>query len=103
MCAISRASFIDKANTDGQSRLGQQGTKPLVLKVPLVGFSPIILFIAAGIRPDPPVSVPIEKQTCFLATDRAEPELEPPEIYSSLKTEVQTPYGDRVPFNPVAN
>ena len=34
-------------------------------KVPLVGFSPMILFIAAGIRPDPPVSVPIEKQTCF--------------------------------------
>ena len=89
--AISSASFTDKAKTEGQSRLGQQGTNPLVLNVPLVGLSPIILFSAAGIRPEPPVSVPKEKHTCFFATDKAEPELEPPDTYSLLKAEEQAP------------
>ena len=58
-----------------------------MLNVPLVGLSPIILFSAAGIRPEPPVSVPKEKHTCFFATDKAEPELEPPDAYSLLNAE----------------
>ena len=88
---------------DGQSIAGQQGTKPFELKVPQVGLRPTILFSAAGIRPEPPVSVPIEKETCWSETETAEPELEPPAIYSELNAEEQGPYGDRVPFKPVAN
>ena len=61
--ATNEASDIDKAKTDGQSILGQQGTRPRELKEPTVGFNPTTLFNDAGIRPDPPVSVPMENDT----------------------------------------
>ena len=63
MEATSMASATDNAKTEGQSTEGQHGTKPSVLNVPQVGFRPTTLFKEAGIRPDPPVSVPMEKQT----------------------------------------
>ncbi len=62
-----------------------------------------MLLNAAGTRPEPAVSVPKAKLTSPAATATAEPELEPPEIYSGLKTFEQAPYGDRTPTRPVAN
>jgi hypothetical protein len=74
-----------------------------VLIAPLVGFKPTKLLNAAGTRPEPAVSVPNEKLTKPFATTTAEPELDPPEICSLLKTLLQAPYGDLTPTRPVAN
>ena len=46
----------------------------------MVGLSPSNWLKAAGTRPEPAVSVPKLKLTNSLATDTAEPELEPPLI-----------------------
>ena len=40
---------------------------------------------------------------CPNATATAEPELDPPEMYSAFNTLEQAPYGDLVPTSPVAN
>lgn len=48
--------------------------------VPRVGLNPMILLNAAGMRPEPAVSVASENETCLLATLTQEPELEPPEM-----------------------
>ena len=86
-----------------QSSVRQAGTTPEVLSSPRVGFRPIKLLKAAGTRPEPAVSVPSANVTRPFATARAEPELDPPEIYRSLYTLEQAPNGERVPTNPVAN
>src|SRR6202011_3881578 len=91
------------ANTETQSSERQAGTTPRVLKRPRVGFSPTMLLNAAGTRPDPAVSVPKAKLTRPAATATAEPELDPPEMYSALKAFEHAPYGDRTPTRPVAN
>ena len=54
------------------------GKTPWVLTKPGVGLVPTILLKAAGILPEPAVSVPKLKQANPLATTEAEPELEPP-------------------------
>jgi hypothetical protein len=46
--------------------------------MPRVGLSPTTLLHAAGMRPEPAVSVPIAKLQKPRATATAEPELEPP-------------------------
>ena len=63
----------------------------MVLSSPRVGFSPMMPLKAAGTRPEPAVSVPSAKVTRPLATATAEPELDPPEMYRSSKTEEQLP------------
>jgi hypothetical protein len=79
------------AKIETHSRERQAGITPLVLIAPLVGFRPTKLLNAAGTRPDPAVSVPNAKLTKPLATATAEPELDPPDIYSLLKTLLQAP------------
>ena len=69
-----------------QSSERAAGTTPSVDKTPGVGFRPTILLQPAGTRPEPAVSVPSAKLTSPDATATAEPELEPPEMYSLLKT-----------------
>ena len=51
---------------------------PVADSAPSVGFSPTMLFSAAGTRPEPAVSVPSEKLTSPRATATAEPEDDPP-------------------------
>jgi hypothetical protein len=97
------ASSAVSANTETQSSERQAGTTPRVLKRPRVGFSPTMLLKAAGTRPDPAVSVPRAKLTRPAATATAEPELEPPGMNRASKGLRGTPYGERVPANPVAN
>ena len=70
---------------DTQSKDLQAGKTPSVLINPGVGLVPTMLLKAAGIRPDPAVSVPKLKQTKPRATTDAEPELEPPLTYLGLK------------------
>lgn len=86
-----------------QSRDLQAGTTPLADKTPLVGFNPMILFNAAGTRPDPAVSVPKANGTIPLATTEADPAEDPPRTYAELKVLGVIPYGDLVPTKPVAN
>src|SRR3954465_15715861 len=57
----------------------------------------------AGMRPDPAVSVPIAMSTSPVATATADPELDPPLMYSGLRLSDTAPYGERVPTRPVAN
>ena len=58
---------------------------------------------AAGTRPDPAVSVPNAKGTSPAATATADPELDPPDTRAGSNTQAGMPYGERVPFSPVAN
>ncbi len=62
--------------------LSQSGTVPATLTSPNVGFSPTIPHSAAGIRIDPPVSVPTDANAIPVATAAADPPLDPPEIRS---------------------
>ena len=54
------------------------GNTPSVLTSPGVGLVPTRLLKAAGILPEPAVSVPRLKQAKPLATTEADQELEPP-------------------------
>jgi len=72
------ASSTVPANTDTQSSVRQAGTTPAVEIAPRLGFSPTILLSAAGMRPEPAVSVPSAKVTSPRATATADPEDDPP-------------------------
>jgi hypothetical protein len=97
------ASRAVRAKIDTQSSERQAGTTPRVLTRPKLGFRPTKLLNAAGTRPEPAVSVPREQLASPVATATAEPELEPPAMYSALKLLRHAPYGERVPTKPVAN
>jgi hypothetical protein len=56
-----------------------------------VGFSPKRPLKAAGTRPEPAVSVPIAKVTRPAASATADPELDPPLMYSRLKAQPGAP------------
>ncbi|MDT4876089.1 hypothetical protein FQZ97_1115050 [compost metagenome] len=69
----------------------QAGTTPVPDSRPSVGLRPTRLLNDAGTRPEPAVSVPSEKVAYPLATDTAEPELEPPEMKSGSNAFWQAP------------
>ena len=71
--------------TETQSSVRQAGTTPAQLISPHVGLRPTMLLNPAGTRPEPAVSVPSAKLTRLSATAIAEPELDPPDMYSRLK------------------
>src|SRR6516165_11954045 len=81
----AEASCAVSANTETQSSDRQAGTIPRVLNRPRVGFSPTRLLKAAGIRPDPAVSVPRAKLTSPVATATADHELDPPGMKRASK------------------
>ena len=56
---------------------------------------------AAGTRPDPALSVPSAKAQSPAAT--ADPDEDPPETRAASKTDRGAPWGEPVPFGPVAN
>src|SRR5699024_11216558 len=62
------------------SKLGPVGKTPYLLITPYVGRRPVIPHKAAGIRTEPPVSVPIAASAQFAVTAAAEPPLDPPAI-----------------------
>src|SRR5690606_9453496 len=100
----TRAASSDvSAKIDTQSSERHAGTTPRVLSRPRVGFRPTRLLDAAGMRPEPAVSVPSAKLAKPSATATADPELEPPEMYCGSKALRQAPQGERVPTRPVAN
>ena len=86
-----------------QSNVRQAGNTPRVLTKPRVGFNPTMPLNPAGTLPDQAVSVPNAKLTSCNATATADPELEPPDMYSEKCAFRTTPYGERVPTRPVAN
>ena len=73
-----RASRTQRVKGPTWSRLGASGTTPLQDTSPNVGFSPPRPHAAAGIRIDPPVSVPRVAKAIPVATETAEPLLDPP-------------------------
>jgi hypothetical protein len=58
---------------------------------PFVGLRPMRLLKAAGMRPEPAVSVPRAKGTRPRATATADPELDPPDTSASSKAQVGMP------------
>ena len=62
----------------GVSSVGLRGRTPNVLIRPIVVFNPVMPFQAAGMRTDPPVSVPIAQGAIRAATATPEPDEEPP-------------------------
>src|SRR5215468_1513891 len=101
--STSCASSAVSAKIEMQSSERQAGTTPWLLIKPRVGLRPTILPNAAGTRPEPAVSVPSEKLTRPAATATADPELDPPEMCAEDNALAGAPYGERVPFKPVAN
>src|SRR5260221_548250 len=97
------ASSTLSAKMETQSSVRHAGTTPLAPTRPGVGLRPTTWLNAAGTRPDPAVSVPNENATRADATGTADPELEPPLMWSALKTLAGWPYGERVPTRPLAN
>ena len=97
MSATRKASSTVKANTDTQSSVRQAGTTPAALSQPRVGLSPTMLLKPAGTRPEPAVSVPSENAASPRATTEAEPELDPPLMYSGRNALATAPCGERVP------
>ena len=79
--------FVAKIETQSSER--HAGTTPAALSSPREGFNPTKLLNAAGMRPDPAVSVPNEKLTSSFATATAEPELDPRK-YSAHRTRWST-------------
>ena len=77
--STSTASRTLLANTDTQSMDLHAGTMPQMLTRPRVGFNPTIVLNAAGIRPEPAVSVPRERRRQGL------PQLQPPIQNSNLR------------------
>jgi hypothetical protein len=60
------------------SSVRDSGTTPSVEISPQVGFKPTVPHAAAGMRIDPPVSLPIEASAMPQATLMADPPLDPP-------------------------
>src|SRR5438132_7278210 len=67
-----------RASGPAQSRAGDSGTMPRQEMRPQVGFNPKMPQSDAGIRMEPPVSVPMLPQQRPAATASAEPPLDPP-------------------------
>src|ERR1700730_13101335 len=59
------------------------GTQPCRLTRPYVGFRPTIPLTVAGVRTDPPVSVPMAAKSDRAATAAPDPALDPPGYDSS--------------------
>jgi len=74
----NEASATVRARGPTWSSVQLSGTIPSQGSSPLVGFNPTQPQMAAGMRIDPPVSVPIDAQPMPAATAAADPPLEPP-------------------------
>ncbi|SSU66036.1 Uncharacterised protein [Acinetobacter baumannii] len=86
-----------------QSKELDGGYTPSRLTRPKVGFKPKTPQHAAGIRIEPPVSVPRVKSACFAATAAAEPLEEPPGISSGYLGLIGVPKAWLMPVIPKAN
>src|SRR5262245_6566703 len=79
MTASARAAVAtSRARTPTVSRAGLSGWTPFRLTRPRPGFRPTTPQVAAGIRTEPPVSLPSAASQRPAATATAEPEDEPP-------------------------
>ncbi len=72
------AIATDLASVPTVSREGARGCTPASGTSPMPGFSPTTPQAEAGIRTDPPVSVPSARSQRPAATATAEPEEDPP-------------------------
>ena len=89
-CTLRAISTV-RAKTEIVSIDRHAGTMPVAGTAPIVGFNPTMLPNAAGMRPDPAVSVPRAISTIPAATATAEPDDEPPGTRSASNTFLGTP------------
>src|SRR5579863_3561020 len=83
--AAQHATLLASGPTE--SRLGASGKAPLSDTRPCVGLNPTTPQKAAGMRHDPPVSVPIVAGVMPSATATAPPEVEPPGIWARARSQ----------------
>src|SRR5260370_13142288 len=76
---IAAPSCTEWQKIETQSSVGQFGTRPRDDTSPTVGLIPTMSLNPAGMRPEPPVSVPSANPPWPAAAATAQPELEPPE------------------------
>src|SRR5690625_7878022 len=74
-----------------ESKLNESGSTPWVGMRSAVGLKPVSPQKAAGMRMDPPVSVPIATVQISSATDTPAPDAEPPERKSGVQGKGLTP------------
>lgn len=97
------ASAAQRARTPTVSIELARGSTPCVLIAPCVGRMPTTPQHAAGIRTEPPVSVPSATGTMPAATAAAEPLLDPPDMCPNACGLRVGPVAARSPVGPFAN
>ena len=103
MASTLAASWTVRPKIETQSSERHAGSTPAVGDRPGVGLKPTTWLKAAGTRPDPAVSVPKENGTSPVATATADPEEDPPLMWSADQALDTEPNGERDPTSPVAN
>src|SRR5207245_4865402 len=81
-CSKATQPATSRAIGPAWSKLGASGKTPSIGTRPNVGLKPTMPQHAAGMRIDPPVSVPSAPATSPSASAAAEPPLEPPAVKS---------------------
>ena len=97
---IAAHSATVRAIGPAWSKLGASGKTPSIGTRPCVGLKPTIPQHAAGMRIEPPVSVPSAASHRPAASAAAEPPLEPPGMRSGssgLTTSPQCSFSDVIP------
>jgi len=103
MTAWASAQSATRANGPTVSKLGHSGKTPSSGAVPTRGLSPTTPQHAAGMRTEPPVSVPSASETKPAATAAALPLLEPPVMRPGSRGLCASPQCALCPVTPHAN
>ena len=85
--SVMAQSSTQRASGPGVSSVGLSGITPWALMRPMVVFRPVIPHQDAGIRTEPPVSVPMANGTMRDATATADPEDEPPGVRATAMSQ----------------
>src|SRR5437879_3170239 len=88
--SINAVSAAVRAMGPAWSRLQLSGMIPARLMRPYVGLSPTMPQNEAGLRMEPPVSLPVASGTRCAANAAPEPELEPPGNMAVFRSEEHT-------------
>ena len=98
--SVSAASRTERVSGPTWSRLKPSGSTPKRLTRPYVGLSPTVPQNDAGIRIEPPVSLPIAMNTIWVATAAPDPPLDPPGLccgFHGLRTAPKCGLADVIP------
>src|SRR4051812_34365686 len=102
-CQTVRRSATVGVNRPRQSRVQDSPATPSIGSTPGVGLKPVMPVNDAGIRTEPPLSVPSERCTWRRATALAPPPLEPPTLRPWSQGLTVVPNIGLAPVAPSAN